>query len=133
MTEIKWDDNYKIGVKAIDKQHKHFIGLINTVYECLESNNTKKLPDVIKDLTDYAQHHFTTEEEYFDKFHYADAEVHKTAHRELMAKVNAFAIRHDDPKALGFDLLYFLEKWLLVHFRGMDKKYVKIFREHGVN
>ena len=133
MTEVKWDDNYKIGVKAIDKQHRHFIGLINDVYECLESKNTQKLQGVIKDLTDYARHHFQTEEDYFDKFHYIDAEVHKAAHRELMEKVEAFATRHDDPKALGFDLLYFLEKWLLVHFRGMDKKYVETFKQNGVN
>lgn len=132
MTQIKWDDNYSVGVKEIDKQHKHFIGLLNAVYECLESNNTKKLPDVIKDLTDYAEHHFKTEEDYFDKFSYADAEIHKAAHRELMAKVYGFADRHDDPRALGFDLLYFLEKWLLVHFRGMDKKYVETFKQHGV-
>ena len=132
MTAIKWDDNYSVGVKVIDKQHKHFVGLLNTLYESLESNNTAKIPDIIKDLTSYADHHFKTEEEYFAKFHYENAEVHMAAHNELRAKVRGFTDRQGDPRALGFDLLYFLEKWLLVHFRGMDKKYVETFKQYGV-
>jgi len=133
MTSIKWDDNYKIGVKAIDKQHKHFVGLLNTLYEYLESKHTEKIPEIIKDLTDYADHHFKTEEEYFEKFNYEDAEVHKAAHEELRAKVNELHDRQGDSKKLGFDLMYFMEKWLLLHFRGMDKKYVESFKRHGLN
>jgi hemerythrin len=132
MTEIKWDDGYVVGVTVIDDQHKHFIGLINTLYESLGSKNVKKIPELIKDLSDYAQHHFKTEEDYFDKVHYPDAEVHKAAHRELMAKVNEFSDRRDDPKALGFDLLYFLEKWLLIHFKGADKKFARFLGQQGL-
>ena len=132
MTVIKWDDSYSVGVKVIDDQHKHFIGLINDVYKVLESKNTKKLPDVIADLTDYADHHFKTEEEYFDKFHYPDADIHKSAHAELQSKVDGFINRQGDPVAIGFDLLYFLERWLLIHFKGTDKKFAEFLKQNGV-
>ncbi len=132
MTAIKWDDSYSVGVKAIDSQHKHFIGLINTVYEVLESKNTKKLPDVIKDLTSYADHHFKTEEEYFDKFHYPDADLHKAAHNGLRVRVDSFTNRQGDPIAIGFELLYFLERWMLIHFRGIDKKLADLIKQNGV-
>jgi hemerythrin-like metal-binding protein len=132
MTAIKWDDSYVVGVGVIDEQHKHFVGLINALYQSMESKNTKKVPDIIQELTDYAEHHFKTEEDYFDKLHYPDAEVHKDAHGELMAKVNDFAARHDNPKALGIDLLFFLEKWLLVHFRGMDTKFAKFLKQNDI-
>ncbi|MCX6728271.1 MAG: bacteriohemerythrin [Candidatus Saccharibacteria bacterium] len=132
MTAIKWDDSYVVGIGVIDEQHKHFVGLLNTLYESLESKHTEKIPDIIQDLTDYAEHHFKTEEDYFDKFHYPDAEIHKLAHNELRAKVGEFAERHDNPKKLGSDLLFFLEKWLLVHFRGADTKFAKFLKQNGV-
>jgi methyl-accepting chemotaxis protein/hemerythrin len=132
MTVIKWDESYIVGVGVIDEQHKHFVGLLNTLYESLESKNTKKVPDIIQDLTDYAELHFKTEEEYFDKFHYPDAEIHKAAHNELRVKVKGFAASHDKPKRLGVELLFFLERWLLVHFRGADTKFAKFLKQNGV-
>lgn len=132
MKAIKWDDKLSVNIKIIDNQHKHFIGLINTVYEVLESKNTKKLPEVIKDLTAYGDHHFKTEQEYFDKFHYPDAEIHKAAHNELRAKVDSFTNRQGDPIAIGFELLYFLERWLLIHFKGTDKKFAEFLKQNGV-
>ncbi len=132
MTKIKWDDSYVVGVSVIDEQHKHFVGLLNTLYESLESKNTSKVPEIIKDLTDYADHHFKTEEEYFDKLHYPDAETHKAAHNELRMKVQSFSDRRDKPKKLGVDLLFFLERWLLVHFRGADTKFAKFLKQNGI-
>lgn len=132
MVAIKWDDSYIVGVSVIDEQHKHFVGLLNTLYESLESKHTEKIAEIIKDLSDYAEHHFKTEEDYFDKLHYPDAEIHKAAHNELRVKVKSFADRHDKPKKLGVDLLFFLERWLLVHFRGADTKFAKFLKQNGV-
>jgi methyl-accepting chemotaxis protein/hemerythrin len=132
VTAIKWDKSYIVGVSVIDDQHKHFVGLLNTLYESLESKHMEKIAEIITDLTDYAEHHFKTEEDYFDKFHYPDAEIHKAEHNELRAKVQDFANRHDNPKKLGNDLLFFLEKWLLVHFRGADTKFAKFLKQNGV-
>lgn len=132
MTSIKWDDNYKIGVKSIDKQHKHFVGLINTLYEYIESRHTERIPEIINDLSSYADEHFKLEEKYFDEFNYIDSDIHKAAHKELRVKVQELHSKHNNPKELAFDLLYFMEKWLLVHFRGMDKKYVETFKQHGL-
>jgi hemerythrin-like metal-binding protein len=132
MTSIKWDDKYKIGVKSIDKQHKHFVGLINTLYEYIESRHTERIPEIINDLSLYAEEHFKLEEKYFDEFNYVDSDAHKAAHNELRLKVRELNTKRDNPKDLAFDLLYFMEKWLLVHFRGMDKKYVETFKQHGL-
>lgn len=132
MTSINWNDNYKIGIKSIDKQHKHFVGLLNTLYEYIESRHTERIPEFIDELTSYADEHFKLEEEYFDKYNYEDADVHKAAHMELRLKIQELHDKHDNPKELAFELLYFMEKWLLIHFRGMDKKYVETFKQHGL-
>jgi hemerythrin len=86
MTAIKWDESYVVGVGVIDEQHKHFVGLLNNLYESLESKHTENVQVIIQDLTDYADHHFKTEEDYFDKLHYPDAEIHKAQKLEILKK-----------------------------------------------
>lgn len=132
MTSVSWDDKYKVGIKIIDEQHKHFIGLLNALYKTLESKNHEKLSDIIHDVAEYADYHFKVEEGYFKKFDYKDAESHKAAHDEIRAKVKEFLHRKDDPSVVGFDMLYFLERWFLIHMKGTDKKYVETFRAHGL-
>ena len=132
MTSITWDGSNSVKVKIIDDQHKHFVELLNRLYKCLESDNTDELPKLITELVSYANHHFDTEEAIFDKLGYPDAATHKAVHKELLKKVEGFLTRTDDPKKIAFDLVYFLEKWFLLHLNGMDKKYTKFFNEHGL-
>jgi len=133
MKSIKWDKSYSVGVKIVDKQHKHFIGLLNKLYDCLGSNDTTKLSDLINDVTSYAEHHFNTEEEYFEKFHYEDADSHKAIHDDIRSKVKKITDMKVDQRSVGFDLLYLMERWLLLHFKGTDRKYVECFKQHGLD
>jgi hemerythrin-like metal-binding protein len=133
MVNIKWEDKYEIGVKIIDDQHKHFVGLLNALYKCLEVRDTKRLPDIIKDVFSYAGYHFKVEEGYFDKFGYPEADEHKAAHDSLLERAKSFTKRPDkDQIKTGFELVYFLERWLFVHIKGTDQKYVQFFHEHGI-
>ena len=133
MTRIKWDKRHSVGVKIIDEQHKHFIELLNKLYECLGSDDTSKLADIISNLADYTELHFKTEEDYFEKFNYEGAAEHKVTHDEIRAKVKGFLDKKGDPKAIGFELLYFLERWLFIHLDGKDKKYTECFNQHGLH
>lgn len=133
MTAIKWEEKYNIGVKIIDDQHQHFVGLLNALYKCLESKDFKRLPDITNDVYQYAGYHFQTEEKYFDKFGYDEGDNHKAAHKALMEKAADFNHRKGvDPIEVGFELARFLERWLFVHIKGTDRKYVQFFHEHGI-
>jgi hemerythrin-like metal-binding protein len=81
----------------------------------------------------YAGYHFKTEEKYFDKYGYEDADSHKAAHKVLMEKAADFVHRKNaDPIEIGFELVRFLERWLFVHIKGTDRKYVQFFHEHSI-
>ncbi len=108
------------------------MGLLNALYKTLESKNHEKISDIIHDVALYADYHFKVEEDYFKKFGYEEADLHKVAHDDIRAKVKEFLNRKDDPSVVGFDLLYFLERWFLTHMKGTDKKYVDCFRRHGL-
>jgi hemerythrin-like metal-binding protein len=130
---MEWSDNLSVHIKIIDKQHKHFIGIMNKLFEAIQTDEKDAVPKIIDELADYANVHFATEESYFDRFNYEGAEEHITEHTKIKLKIIKFLARKDDdPFKVGYDLLDLLEDWLFKHLAKMDKKYIKTFNEHGL-
>jgi hemerythrin-like metal-binding protein len=130
---VKWSDEFSVGIKQIDKQHKHFVGLMNELFEAIQTDEKFAVSKIIRELASYANTHFATEEEYFDKFNYKEAKQHKAEHEEIRKKVKEFLVNKDsDPFALGYSLLDLLENWLFNHIITTDKKYVAFFKEKGI-
>ena len=130
---MKWSDKFSVGVKQIDKQHKHFIGIMEELFEAMQSDKKNAVPKIIIELTSYADVHFATEEAYFDKFNYIDKDAHKAEHAKIKNQIKEFlAKKDDDPFTLGYNLLDLLEDWLFKHILTVDKKYVECFKKHGV-
>jgi hemerythrin-like metal-binding protein len=133
MQAIEWKDEYSVGVGIIDEQHKHFVGILNRLYDTIQNDDQSLLPEILKDLTDYAVYHFNTEEKYFDQFKFSGSDEHKLEHKKLKEKVAGFLSRKDeDPLRVSYELLDFLEDWLVHHLAELDKKYTKCFKDHGL-
>lgn len=131
--KIEWKDDYSVNVKEIDNQHKHFVGIINQLYEAVQNQATDKLDNILADLASYAEEHFSTEEKYFDQFNYENSAEHKEEHRKLKQKVSEFVNdKSDDKLGVCFNLLDFLEDWLVDHLAEQDQKYSKCFNDHGL-
>lgn len=129
---IKWRDDYSVGVGIIDGQHRHFIKIADRLYRCITENNAKCYPEILKELQNYADFHFSTEERYFEEFGYEGAAEHKAVHDKLRARITKFT--NDDGVLLedGYKLLEFLEEWLVNHLEKMDKKFAGVFRQNGL-
>ena len=134
---ILWNEKWATGIKTIDDQHKHFVGIINRAYVLNEDGKEKnKLKPIINDLMEYARIHFSTEEGYFEDTDYPDTEEHKEKHQELLGKVINFSKRFEnegDVSKLVKELLIFLKDWLDDHLIKLDHKYVPWLIEHGIN
>lgn len=131
---IPWSDNLSVNVKEIDNQHKFFLSLLNDLYKTISSPNNKKiLPEILLQLTDYAQLHFATEEKYFDQFNYEFSDEHKKEHQKLLTNVLKINEKYkSEGENILMELLDFLENWLVNHLSTQDKKYTKCFNEHGL-
>lgn len=129
-----WKAEYALGFKEIDEQHQYFVSLLNKLYTAImEMKPQEDLAVVLNDLVAYTDKHFQTEEKYFTEFGFEGAEDHKAKHRELKASVVEFKdkmLRHE--AVIDFELVDFLENWLLDHLSKVDKKYVACFQEHGL-
>jgi len=131
---IKWDDSYSVGIEEIDNQHKKIIKIINQVLEIIEEESLDdNLKTIIKELIDYSNYHFKFEEDYFEKFNYEDKDSHLEKHGEFRAQLMKISQEfQDDKMEAAYQIIDFLENWLIDHINGTDKRYIECFQENGL-
>ena len=82
MENIKWRDDYKIGVDFIDKEHKQVFSTINKLLTISESEDKTEWAcrEGVKYLKNHTIQHFEHEEEYMRSIQYSEYEIHKRLH-----------------------------------------------------
>jgi hemerythrin-like metal-binding protein len=73
---VEWSDGFKVNIKVVDKQHKHFIGIMDKLFKTMQSNEKMAVPKIIDELVEYADLHFATEQKLFSKYKYPGADEH---------------------------------------------------------
>lgn len=126
---------YNLGIEEIDPQHQKLIGIINKLYNAMRtSTENEQMREILKELVDYADYHFLTEEKHFEEFNYINKAEHTNSHEAYKEKIAEFSKKYDGNESamLPFELIDFLGKWWTAHILGEDRKYVECFHEHGL-
>lgn len=132
MAYMDWASKMSMGMKDIDEQHQHFVGIINKAYEATGAGAARGAQkEILADLIEYGRYHFETEEQYFEKFSYPYASEHKAEHAKLLANVLAYSDRFEKGDDVALELLAFLKGWLGDHLMKHDAKYAKYFKSKG--
>lgn len=124
---IKWKDEYSIGIKLIDVQHKHIFEIGNNAYELLKNDLSldkySKIIQVVEDLRQYTKYHFKCEEEYMLKIHYENYDNQKMEHDNFIKKIYSFNVNKLDQSQDKYieGLLYLIIDWILKHILQKDK------------
>ena len=133
---MKWYPKYSVGFKIIDEQHRKFFETYNKLNDAyLQGEAPEKLEAVLKELTEYTEQHFATEEKYFKEFQYEGAEEHIVQHDIFRAQVANFKKKFQESKDLSQlinEIIDLLDSWLIDHVIKMDHKYIDCFKEHGL-
>ncbi|HBH71413.1 MAG: Hemerythrin-like protein metal-binding protein [Parcubacteria group bacterium GW2011_GWC1_42_11] len=132
---IAWRESYNLGISEIDPQHQKLIGIINKLYNAMRASTEKEeMQTILKELTDYADYHFSTEEKHFEEFNYVDKVPHTKSHDAYKEKIAQFSKSYEsnESNTLPFDLMDYLGSWWTGHILGEDRKYVECFHEHGL-
>lgn len=131
---IYWDDALKVHVHKIDDQHYHLIEILNELYESAQNNDEyATIKHVFEELIAYTVEHFSTEEMYMKKYAYPAYEAHRREHEDLKDQVISFKKEFDKgSQTISFELLDFLQKWLVNHILGTDRKYSRYLNIHGL-
>jgi hemerythrin len=134
MEILKWDDSLSVQIQEIDDQHKKLISLLNNFYTELQDGSVReKLGKLLDGLLEYTDFHFTTEENYMQKFNFEGFENHKREHAAFIEKVQDVKKRYDEGKmVVSPEVTNYIKDWLVKHIKGTDQEYVQCFRENGL-
>jgi hemerythrin-like metal-binding protein len=75
---IEWKDDYLVGLREIDSQHKRIFQLLNKLAVAVDTEkNHRDLPYILSDVLNHFRYHFTSEEVYLKD--HPDYDVHHQA------------------------------------------------------
>ena len=136
MPLIKWSEEYSVGVKEFDDQHKTLIDLINQLSELYAQKkfeNTEVSP-VLEKFSAYAHQHLENEEHYFELFGYPQTEGHIKFHDQFREKAKELREKYEqgDSEEVLFEINNFLYDWWTWHIKEVDKGYTSFFNANGL-
>jgi len=134
MAYMNWKAIYSVHIAVIDEQHKKLIDMINELHDAMKEGRGRALISlVLKEMIAYASSHFATEEDYMSRFAFQGYAVHKAEHGAFTAKVLDFQREYNRGSiSLTFDVMDFLENWLVKHIQGTDKQYALFLNMKGI-
>lgn len=82
-TQFVWQEDYRIGVDVIDKEHQRLFKIINKLFTLKEEENNGQwaCQEGIKFFKGHAMKHFKDEEDYMTSIGYEGLEQHRRIHR----------------------------------------------------
>lgn len=124
---INWSEDYLIGVKSIDEQHKQLFEIANRIYNLLKNRLiTDKYDDIIEiidELKNYTIYHFQAEEDYMESIQYKRFLSQKIAHNDFLEKIETIDLKKIDVNQNEYliNILDFVCDWLVLHIIQEDK------------
>ncbi len=124
MFEMK--PEYFTGIELIDTEHAKLFEIANNLYELMKNDYIPDKYDnicaAINELKDYTEYHFTDEEAYMDSIGYKMKFSQKVEHDAFLQKIKEMELTDldEDQKLIIFDMLNFLNDWLIHHILEKD-------------
>jgi len=131
--KIEWKDEYNLGVKEIDEQHQKFFEILARANDVLLlEKHTAEQEEILKEMFDYADYHFSTEEKYFEEFAYPEKDIHVEVHNKYRGKILDFYKKISAGEDVYAEMIDFIYDWWVGHILNTDRKYINIFQENGL-
>ncbi|MGN0936465.1 MULTISPECIES: bacteriohemerythrin [unclassified Acinetobacter] len=127
---MEWNEKYNIGIDVIDNQHRQILDYINTLEAILVNGSREKIKEVLDDLIDYTQSHFSFEENLLEQVHYQYLPSHRGIHEHFVRRLNEYRTKFENGVSVEQDLYRLLSKWLINHIQHDDQDYVDSVRDN---
>jgi hemerythrin len=134
MAFFVWKEDYSVGIKKIDEQHKKLVTHLNDLYEAMKVGKGKvALDGVLNGLVQYTKDHFATEESLMKLYDYPEYEDHKQKHDKMAEHVVKLKQKVDSGEISNpLQITDFLKEWLGKHILSTDKRYGPYLNQKGV-
>jgi len=134
MKSMPWKEQYSVGVKEIDRQHRGLLDIINQVINSIEKKNKwQSTSAIIDSLINYAYNHFATEERYMIEAEYPELSWHVGLHLAFIRKVFLMSEEYKQKGlAMQKEILTYLASWYSSHVLEVDRKYMSYMDKKGI-
>jgi hemerythrin-like metal-binding protein len=135
MAAIEWQDEYSVGVKELDDQHRQLIYIIDKVIEEQKNKyDADKFSASLALLIHYAYTHFATEERYLLDAKFPELEQHIHEHINFIMKTLGLALKIEEGEdETRKELLKYLKEWFSLHVLGFDRHFIPYLQRKQQN
>ena len=131
MPVFEWIPSYSVNVKRCDDDHQRLFELIRELRSAILRGKSAEVMDkIVEELENYTVFHFTAEEALLEAANYPALEAHRTEHGKFIDRLARF--RHEGVAGQPYEVLNFMNRWLVNHIKRTDKQYSAYLNAHGV-
>ncbi|MGZ8473712.1 MAG: bacteriohemerythrin, partial [Candidatus Deferrimicrobiaceae bacterium] len=95
MSPFKWKNDFAVGIKEMDDQHKDFFNILNRLGEAAGGNKGMQVvAPVLRQLSEYSRHHFSEEENWLKVIAYPGLQYQKKQHEFFISQVTELQDRY---------------------------------------
>ena len=128
--KMKWVPEYNTGIDVIDDQHRRILDYINEIVEISDASDRARVKQILDNIIDYTQSHFTFEESLQEEAGYKYRVPHKRVHDLFIKKIESYRHRFELGQSIESELHEVLSKWLINHIQHDDAYYVGAVKEN---
>lgn len=128
---IEWGPALHTGNEEIDSQHRRLFDLIKEL-KTPEEERTDFLStsEVLKQISEYIDVHFSCEERWMREIGYPDYEAHQKEHASFVDQNLQFLREYHYGGLLSEgEIARYLERWLVKHISGTDMRIAQYLKD----
>ena len=125
---IKYTNDCILGIESLDEDHKYLFKLLAEVHELLNNDflldRHDKIVDIIQQLENYAEEHFSREEKYMEELCDPELFRQRIQHNVFRDKMHTFSFSSinddEEQRKVLSDIIEYLARWLYGHIISSD-------------
>lgn len=132
---VVWSDEYSVGVKDIDDDHKRLILVFNELLAaCSAGLGDAIIGKTIETANRDTRLHFTREEHLLEAIGYPRLMDHQQEHRALLRQLESISgqLSAGAHRGLDAEVLGFLRDWVVRHVLSHDQAYADFLKSTSI-
>jgi hemerythrin len=125
---LEWTSDMEIHIPVIDSQHRRIVEYINKAEHAHNFHSQEELLEVLDELVEYTQSHFTFEETLMEEAGYPFINAHKKVHALFIRRISAYHASARAGEDVTEELIHTLKAWLVNHIKHDDRDYANVVR-----
>jgi hemerythrin len=129
MALLQWKDEYAIGVRSVDHEHRALIDIINLLGDQLDANKSAfEIYGTLGEIRTLIAAHFALEEHVMRDLRYDEYAAHKADHEHLLDEIRDIVRTFEDGSLADHraQLGERVGSWFARHFESFDARLHKL-------